>query len=381
MRRSLSSYVLSYRSSGIATRLCGVLGVMALSVVTAVAATTPPVLWTVGGVDAGTGGAGQASRIAIDTAGNVAVVSGPAGGRLLAVSSYTAEGVLRWRATAAPASGTYVGDWIAIAPGGDVLAVGHSLDSRGRTSAVTLLRYSASGALQWRVDSTGTVLSFGRLLVDAGGNAYFSYNATLSKYAPSGSLLWSVYTAMADGSAAFSPDGADIVLTDSPSGGALWMTAAFNASTGARRWLVSAAEGTAALDVAVDVDRVYVAGQGVTGAGTPAIAYHMTVVAYDRATGARLWRTDKRPAGSASAAGLRIALAPDGSLVVTGQALRGFLDWYTVAYDTSGFARWEAVRDGGASAVLAASIFHFGTYTLDQARRALAGAGAPVRAV
>ena len=41
----------------------------------------------------------------------------------------------------------------------------------------------------------------------------------------------------------------------------------------------------------------------------------------------------------------------------------------------------EAVRDGGASAVLAASIFQFGTYTLDQARRALAGAGAPVRAV
>lgn len=41
----------------------------------------------------------------------------------------------------------------------------------------------------------------------------------------------------------------------------------------------------------------------------------------------------------------------------------------------------DAVREGGASAVLAASIFHFGTYTLDEARRALAAAGAPVRAV
>jgi cyclase len=41
----------------------------------------------------------------------------------------------------------------------------------------------------------------------------------------------------------------------------------------------------------------------------------------------------------------------------------------------------EAVRDGGASAVLAASIFHFGRFTLAQARQALADAGAPVRLI
>lgn len=39
----------------------------------------------------------------------------------------------------------------------------------------------------------------------------------------------------------------------------------------------------------------------------------------------------------------------------------------------------EAVRDGGASAVLAASIFHFGEVTLAQARAAMAAAGIPVR--
>ena len=26
---------------------------------------------------------------------------------------------------------------------------------------------------------------------------------------------------------------------------------------------------------------------------------------------------------------------------------RGFLDWYTVAFETTGAVRWEAVRDGG----------------------------------
>lgn len=39
----------------------------------------------------------------------------------------------------------------------------------------------------------------------------------------------------------------------------------------------------------------------------------------------------------------------------------------------------EVVRDGHASAVLAASIFHFGTYTLAQAKAHLAAAGIPVR--
>jgi cyclase len=38
------------------------------------------------------------------------------------------------------------------------------------------------------------------------------------------------------------------------------------------------------------------------------------------------------------------------------------------------------VREGHASAVLAASIFHFGTYTLAEARAAMAAAGYPVRA-
>ncbi len=38
-----------------------------------------------------------------------------------------------------------------------------------------------------------------------------------------------------------------------------------------------------------------------------------------------------------------------------------------------------AISDGGASAALAASIFHFGTHTLAEARDALRNAGAPVR--
>ncbi|KAA0682876.1 imidazole glycerol phosphate synthase subunit HisF [Roseomonas genomospecies 6] len=39
----------------------------------------------------------------------------------------------------------------------------------------------------------------------------------------------------------------------------------------------------------------------------------------------------------------------------------------------------EGIREGHATAVLAASIFHFGTYTIGQAKAALAAAGIPVR--
>ncbi len=39
----------------------------------------------------------------------------------------------------------------------------------------------------------------------------------------------------------------------------------------------------------------------------------------------------------------------------------------------------DGVREGHASAVLAASIFHFGTYTIGEAKRAMAAAGIPMR--
>jgi cyclase len=39
----------------------------------------------------------------------------------------------------------------------------------------------------------------------------------------------------------------------------------------------------------------------------------------------------------------------------------------------------EGIRDGHASAVLAASIFHFGEFSVRQAKERLAQAGLPVR--
>ena len=316
---------------------------------------TLPILWEAGGESAGSDSAGQAARIATDAFGNVAVVSGPSMAKDLAVTSYTSGGVFRWQSVIAPSVGTFQGDWVAAAPNGDFVAVGHTVNSSGGPIAITLVRFGSDGTFQWRVDLGGLFPGVGRLLVDSGGNAYLAFNILgdgqdirLHKYSPAGVLLWSqvINTGFASNNLAtslgFSPDETEVALTGNTSGGSEWITALYNTSTGVRKWLVVAAEGTAARDVVVDASRVYV-----TGLGNVGITGFLTVVAYDRATGARLWRTDKKPADGGSAAGLRLALAPDGSVVATGQASRGFLDWYTVSFETTGAVRWEAVRDGG----------------------------------
>ena len=323
--------------------------------VSAVAVDTLPISWEAGGQSSGTDGAGQAARVAVDLAGNVAVVSGPSLGKDLAVTSYTSTGVFRWDNAVSPSIGTFVGDWVAAAPNGDVVAVGLNINSSGNPIAITLVRFGSAGALQWRLDLPGILPSVGRLLVDSGGNAYLVFNSLgdgqdiqLHKYNPAGSLLWSqvINTGFSSNniatSLALSPDETEIVLTGDTVGGIEWITALYDTTTGTRKWLVVAPEGTAARDVVMDAAKVYVTGLGNVGINT-----FLTVVAYDRVTGSKLWRTDKKPADAGNSSGLRMSMAPDGSLVATGQALRGFLDWYTVALETTGAVRWEAVRDGG----------------------------------
>jgi PKD repeat protein len=335
--------------------LAGAAFVLGVTIAPAEGATTIPALWTAGGLDSGTTGAGQAARMTSDAAGNVSVVSGPSGGRDLVVTSYTPDGTLRWRRAVSPSVGTFTGDWTVAAPDGDVVAVGHNITSSGSPIAITMVRYGSDGAFRWRVDIACTLPHVARLLLDGGGNVYLAFNSVgdgqdiqVRKYDPSGVPLWSqvISTGFMSNdiatSLALSPDETDVVVAGDISGGATWITAAYDSTTGARRWLVTAAEGIAARDVVVDATRVYVTGQGNVG-----INGFLTVVAYARANGARLWRTDRKPADGTSAAGYRMALAPDGRVVAAGVASRGFLDWYTVAFETTGAVRWDAVRDGG----------------------------------
>ena len=346
----------------------------------ALAVPTPPFLWAAGGLSAGVDSAGQSARIASDASGNVAIVSGPANARYLAVTSYTASGILRWRRTIEPALGTFVGDWVVAAPNGDFIAIGHNQDSHGRPIQSTMVRYDTSGTLLWRVDfSSGFYPAVGRLVVDSAGSAYLTWNSVgnglfVQKYSPSGALLWSqgssnggIYAIAT--SLVLSPDETDVVATGDVSGGATWLTAAFDTTTGVPRWEVAAPEGIANLDVVVDSARVYVTGEGNIGTSG-----FLTVVAYDRATGTRLWRTDANPP-TGLAYGTRIALAPDGSLAVAGRtSTGGYFDWWIVSLNTNGAIRWQARRDEALSGdEVPAAVF-----VLADGTTVVSGTGGPV---
>ncbi len=275
-----------------------------------VAQTTLPVAWT-----ANNAGAGNGVCIASDRTGNLVVVSGyPA----LVVTSYTADGTFRWSHIIPNGPGTLLANWVAAAPGGDFVVAGRRVGSNGTPYEAIVARYSNNGEQLWRHDIQtygglyGCVV--GRLIVDAGGNAYLvgsfvgpNVDATILKYSPTGTLLGSCKDLLIANSAAMSPDGADLIVTGFVPGTFSVRTAAHDAATGAQKWFVNSADAGGGRDVVVDDTRVYVTGQGVTGAGTPAIGYHLTVIAYDRATGARLWRTDSRPTASSNAAGYRVA--------------------------------------------------------------------------
>lgn len=347
---------------------------------TALAVPTVPLLWSAGGQSAGGDSAGQSARIASDASGNIAVVSGPGFYTALVVTSYTANGIFRWRSTITPALGTFVGDWVVAAPNGDFIAIGHNQDSHGRPIQSTMVRYDTNGTLLWRVDfSSGFYPAVGRLVADSAGSAYLTWNSVgnglfVQKYSPSGALLWSQGSsnggpyAIAT-SLALSPDETDVVATGDVSGGATWLTAAFDTTTGAPRWEVAAPEGIANLDVVVDSARVYVTGEG--NIGTSAF---LTVVAYDRATGTRLWRTDANPP-TGLAYGTRIALAPDSSLAVAGRtSTGGYFDWWIVSLNTNGAIRWQARRDEALSGdEVPAAVF-----VLADGTTVVSGTGGPV---
>lgn len=339
---------------------------------------TLPLVWTAGGLSAGADSAGQSAHMAIDALGNVTVVSGPGFYTAAVVTSYTSTGVRRWQRTVSPVSGTMRANWVVAAPNGDVVMLASTFSqSSGNTYAITLVRYGSDGTLLWRIDPAVAIYrsSVGRLLVDAAGSTYVTFNNQVAKYSSAGLLLWTqTIPAGFTTSMAFGPDGSDVVVTGNFWGSINSVIGSFDTATGAARWVVSAAEGSN--DVVVDGGNVYVTGQGYTGEGTPALTYFLTVVAYDRATGARLWRTDANPPDQlAFAVGQRIALAPDGSLVATGYESTGCIDWWTVAMETTGAVRWTAIRD---ATVLCYDEMPRAVFVLGDGTTVVTGVGGPL---
>ena len=168
--------------------------------------------------------------------------------------------------------------------------------------------------------------------------------ATVAYDASTGAKLWvKRYTFQGHDFAralGVSPDGSKVFVTghsiDPTRGDYDYATVAYDASTGARLWVKRYALGqddeATALGVSPDGSQVYVTGYSY-GSNTGA---DYATVAYDAATGARLWvKRTIRPNGDFANS---LGVSPDGSRVfVTGysEGTTSDLDYATVAYNTT----------------------------------------------
>ena len=146
-----------------------------------------------------------------------------------------------------------------------------------------------------------------------------------------------------------------------------------------RTIVAAAAEkfGAQAIVVAVDAKRVSPPGEaarfeifthgGRNATGIDAVEYAVDVARLG-AGEILLTSMDRDGTGEGFDLGLTRAVADAVPVPVVASGGVGTLDHFV-----------SGVREGGASAVLAASIFHFGTFTIAEAKRHMAAAGIPVR--
>lgn len=187
--------------------------------------------------------------------------------------------------------------------------------------------------------------------------------ATIAYDAVTGERLWlRRYDGPAHGDdfandLAVSPDGATVFVTgrsERSSTGDDYATIAYDAASGSRLWLVryngpgNDSDIARRLAVSPDSSRVYVTGRSMRSAS----GYDYATIAYDAVTGARLWVRRYNGPGNADDLGYAMSVSPDGARVYVSGWSTGTgsgYDYATIAYDAvSGAPRWVKRYNGPA---------------------------------
>jgi WD40 repeat protein len=258
--------------------------------------------------------------------------------------------------------------------GSTVFATGYSFGQDGWEDYATVAYDAATGVQRWaaRYDGPYGAQDVATALgVSADGSSVYvtgySYGSSKTTYdfatvaydAATGRQRWVARYVPGDGDFAYSlvvsPDGATVYVTGSSSTRTnltVWATVAYDAATGARRWLAlyddSEFDPDAARDIGVSPDgkAVFVTGYFAEGGGS----WDYGTVAYEAATGTQRWVARFNGRGNRNDLAWALAVSPDGSTVfVTGQADQtGSIGKFaTVAYDTvTGTQRWVAEYRG-----------------------------------
>jgi WD40 repeat protein len=253
---------------------------------------------------------------------------------------------------------------VAVSPsGGTVFVTGSSTGASGLDYA-TVAYSAATGAQLWVGRYTSPALQGAATSVavspsgstvfvtgySAGHTSGYDY-ATVAYDAATGTQLWvKRYNGPAGDdyahSVAVSPSGSTVFVTGSSTGtddGWDYATVAYDAATGAQLWAERYnGPGSAddqAYSVAVSPGGGTVVVTGYSDASSTSAGFDYATVAYDAATGARLWVKRYNGPGKSTDEAFAVALSPSGSTVyVTGYSdgcICGGEDYATVGYDAA----------------------------------------------
>jgi DNA-binding beta-propeller fold protein YncE len=275
-----------------------------------------------------------------------------------------------------PANGSDFATSVQVSPDGSrVYVTGASWGSKFTKRDYVTIAYGRAGGTLWvrrfngpgSRDDVATALARSpdgsRIFVTGrsyGGAATGMDYATVA-YSSSGTRLWiRRYDGPAharDGASAIavSPDGQKVYVTGTSAGATDdSATIAYNAATGARLWAgrydSGGGDSTVGLAVSSDGTRVYVTG----GTG---ISDYLTV-AYDAATGTQAWAQDFYTGGDCGGSASALGVSRDGARIyVTGWACGSAGDSTadTVAYSSDGTELWEQLFAGYGAFSLAVS--------------------------
>ena len=203
-----------------------------------------------------------------------------------------------------------------------------------------------------------TVAGFAPATAPSPQRALASAAAVTSSGAPGGTKLWVAsyrdHVQLNFGQAVVaSPDGSTVFVTgvssDPFTGLGHTTTVAYNAATGARRWVARyyglGVSGPLAIAMSPDGSRLFIAG-GTTPPGA-ALPTRFAIVAYDPSTGAMLWARHPFGDGEATA----VTVSPDSAVVYATGTIGDFIDGRgsvaTFAYSAAtGTREWLAVYHG-----------------------------------
>lgn len=280
-----------------------------------------------------------------DTDNNAYVLGDSPATLVLNIKKYNATGTLLWQTTYDDPAYNLSGAWIAVDRAGSAIVVANIVRSTdGQPSGWMTLKYDTNGNLLWVNPLPRAFSSAARVVVDFFGNIYVAGTGVLTKYSPSGTVLWQDSTGEVGQpySMAISIDSSRIAIAGkSGITGLDFRAVMFDASSGIRLWTHTSTTLYPASDVAfrqnADYETYFATGTYSPQDPNP---YQMAIAKFD-AAGNAVWVKSYSVGDRA----LRLVVG-NGDVVATGIDSNGYLDWMTIKTDYSGNLLWSQRFDG-----------------------------------